>query len=170
MIHVIKEIMFDCAYENVVQTEVMFEEKEYNLNIFKHREVESQIFIVLQILESQLVAQDNYKDLVIEIANYFRENDIYVPDMDKNTSLIYCVKRDIKSNKLDELKVKIEDDPFYFKKYVFVYSEAQSVELKKLFKHIFMILKILTSLKRMEIMKKYINWFRNYLLKFLLFR
>ena len=72
MIHVIKEIMFDCAYENVVQTEVMFEEKEYNLNIFKHREVESQIFIVLQILESQLVAQDNYKDLVIEIANYFR--------------------------------------------------------------------------------------------------
>ena len=39
MIHVIKEIMFDCAYENVVQTEVMFEEKEYNLNIFKHREL-----------------------------------------------------------------------------------------------------------------------------------
>ena len=129
MINVIKEIMFDCAYENVVQTEITFEEKVYNLNIFKHREVESQIFIVLQILESQ---QDNYKDLVIEIANYFRENDIYVPDMDKNTSLIYCVKRDIKSNKLDELKVKIEDDPFYFKKYVFAYSEAQSDEFKKL--------------------------------------
>ena len=118
MINVIKEIMFDCAYENVVQTEITFEEKVYNLNIFKHREVESQIFIVLQILESQLVAQDNYKDLVIEIA--------------KNTSLIYCVKRDIKSNKLDELKVKIEDDPFYFKKYVFAYSEAQSDEFKKL--------------------------------------
>ena len=116
MINVIKEIMFDCAYENVVQTEITFEEKVYNLNIFKHREVE----------------KDNYKDLVIEIANYFRENDIYVPDMDKNTSLIYCVKRDIKSNKLDELKVKIEDDPFYFKKYVFAYSEAQSDEFKKL--------------------------------------
>ena len=155
MINVIKEIMFDCAYENVVQTEITFEEKVYNLNIFKHREVESQIFIVLQILESQLVAQDNYKDLVIEIANYFRENDIYVPDMDKNTSLIYCVKRDIKSNKLDELKVKIEDDPFYFKKYVFAYS---------------LIPKILVSLKRMVIMKKYINWFRNYLLKSLLFQ
>lgn len=104
----------------------------YNLNIFKHREVESQIFIVLQILESQLVAQDNYKDLVIEIANYFRENDIYVPDMDKNTSLIYCVKRDIKSNKLDEFKGKDRGCPFYFKKYVFAYSEAQSDEFKKL--------------------------------------
>lgn len=41
MINVIKEIMFDCAYENVVQTEITFEEKVYNLNIFKHREVES---------------------------------------------------------------------------------------------------------------------------------
>ena len=132
MINVIKEIMFDCTYENVVQTEVTFEGKLYNLNIFKHREVESQIFIVLQILESQLVAQNDNKELVIEIANYFRENDVYVPDMDKNTSLIYCVKKDINSDKLDKLKVKIEDDPFYFKKYVFTYEQAQADEFKKL--------------------------------------
>lgn len=134
MINVIKEIMNDCAYENVVQTEVVYDKMKYSLNIFQHNKIESHIFIVLQILESQLVAQDNHKDLVIEIANYFRENDIYVPDMDKNTSLIYCVKRDINSYKLDELKVKIEDDPFYFKKYVFAYSEAQADEFKKLCK------------------------------------
>ena len=132
MINVIKEIMFDCEYENVVQTEVIFEEMAYNLNIFKNRNVESQIFIVLQILESQLVAQKNNKDLVIEVANYFRECDVYVPDMDKNTSLIYCVKKDIYSDELDKIKVKIEDDPFYFKKYVFAYSEAQADEFKKL--------------------------------------
>ncbi len=71
MINVIKEIMFDCAYENVVQAEVIFEQTAYNLNIFKNRNVESQIFIVLQILESQLVAQKNTQDLVIEIANFF---------------------------------------------------------------------------------------------------
>ena len=132
MINVIKEIMNDCAYENVVQTEVVYDKMMYSLNIFQHKKIESHIFIVLQILESQLVVQDNHKDLVIEIANYFRENDIYVPDMDKNTSLIYCVKRDINSDKLDELKVKIEDDPFYFKKYVFVYNDAQADEFKKL--------------------------------------
>lgn len=134
MINVIKEIMNDCAYENVVQTEVVYDKMKYSLNIFQHNKIESHIFIVLQILESQLVAQDNHKDLVIEIANYFRENAIYVPDMDKNTSLIYCVKRDINSDKLDEIKVKIEDDPFYFKKYVFAYSEAQADEFKKLCK------------------------------------
>lgn len=134
MINVIKGIMFDCEYENVVQTEVTFEEIAYSLNIFQNKNIESQIFIVLQILESQLVAHNNYKDLVIEIASYFRENDVYIPDMDKNTSLIYCVKRDINSDKMDRLKVKIEDDPFYFKKYVFVYSESQADEFKKLCK------------------------------------
>lgn len=133
MINVIKGIMFDCEYENVVQTEVTFGEIAYSLNIFKNRYIESQIFIVLQILESQLVTHNN-KDLVIEIANYFRESDVYVPDMDKNTSLIYCVKRDINSEKLDKLKVSIEDDPFYFKKYVFAYSESQADEFKKLCK------------------------------------
>ena len=134
MINIIKGIMFGNEYENVVQTEIMFEEMAYNLNIFKNRNVESQIFIVLQILESQLGALNNNKDLVIEVANYFRENDVYVPDMDKNTSLIYCVKKDICSDKLDKLKVKIEDDPFYFKKYVFAYSEAQADEFKKMCK------------------------------------
>lgn len=134
MINVIKGIMFGCQYESVVQTEVMFEEMAYNLNIFKNKNVESQVFIVVQILESQLVGQNNNQDLVIEIANFFRENDVYVPDMDKNTSLIYCVKKDIYSEKLDKLKVKIEDDPFYFKKYVFAYSEAQADEFKKICK------------------------------------
>ena len=33
MINVIKEIMFDCAYENVVQAEVIFEQMAYNLKI-----------------------------------------------------------------------------------------------------------------------------------------
>lgn len=132
MINIIKEIMIDCAYDNVVQTEIMFEKKVYNLDIFKHREIESQVVIVLQILESQLIAHSNNKEFVIEIANYFRENDVYFPDMDKNTSLIYCVKKDVNSDKLDKLKVKIEDDPYYFKKYVLSYDEAQIDMFKKL--------------------------------------
>lgn len=67
MINVIKEIMNDCAYRNMVQTEVTYDKIVYSLNIFQHKNIESHIFIVLQILESQLVAQDNYKDLVIVI-------------------------------------------------------------------------------------------------------
>lgn len=134
MINVIKSILFDCGYENNVQTEIEFETIKYGLNIFKNKNVESHIFIVLQILESQLVSLSSNKEFVIEIATFFRESNIYVPDMDKNTSLVYCVESDIRSDKLDRLKVKIEDDPFYFKKYVFTYSDAEANEFKKLCK------------------------------------
>lgn len=134
MINVIKSILFDCGYENNVQTEIEFETIKYGLNIFKNKNVESHIFIVLQILESQLVSLSSNKEFVIEIATFFRECNIYVPDMDKNTSLVYCVESDIRSDKLDRLKVKIEDDPFYFKKYVFTYSDAEANEFKKLCK------------------------------------
>ena len=134
MINIIKSILFDCGYEDVVQTEIEFEKLEYKIDIFKNEDVGSQVFIVLQTLESQLVSLSNITDFIIEIANFFRENDIYLPDMDKNTSLVYCVKNDINSEKLDVLKIKIEDDPFYFKKYVFAYSEAEADELKKLCK------------------------------------
>lgn len=134
MINVIKSILFDCGYENNVQTEIEFETIKYGLNIFKNKNVESHIFIVLQILESQLVSLSSNKEFVIEIATFFRESNIYVPDMDKNTSLVYCVESDIRSDKMDRLKVKIEDDPFYFKKYVFTYSDAEANEFKKLCK------------------------------------
>lgn len=134
MINVIKSVLFDCGYENNVQTEIEFETIKYGLNIFKNKNVESHIFIVLQILESQLVSLSSNKELVIEIAGFFRESNIYVPDMDKNTSLVYCVESDISSDKMDRLKVKIEDDPFYFKKYVFTYSDAEANEFKKLCK------------------------------------
>ena len=134
MINIIKSILYDCGYEDVDQTELEFEKLKYKMDIFKSKYIESQIFIVLQILESQLVSLSSIKDFIIEIANFFRESDIYLPDMDKNTSLVYCVKNDINSEKLDVLKIKIEDDPFYFKKYVFSYSEAEADELKKLCK------------------------------------
>lgn len=134
MINVIKSILFDCGYENNVQTEIEFETIKYGLNIFKNKNVESHIFIVLQILESQLVSLSSNEEFVIEIATFFRESNIYVPDMDKNTSLVYCVESDIRSDKMDRLKVKIEDDPFYFKKYVLTYSDAEANEFKKLCK------------------------------------
>ena len=70
------------------------------MDIFKSKYTESQVFIVLQTLESQLVSLSNIKDFIIEIANFFRENDIYLPDMDKNTSLVYCVKNDINSERI----------------------------------------------------------------------
>lgn len=82
---------------------------------------------------------------------------------------------------MDELKVKIEDDPFYFKKYVFVYNDAQADEFKKLCKQYGQTASKLiqtyildtenfNKFKKNGDNEKYINWFRNYLLKSRLFR
>ena len=72
MINIIKSILFDCGYEDVVQTEIEFEKLKYKMDIFKSKYTESQVFIVLQTLESQLVSLSNIKDFIIEIANFFR--------------------------------------------------------------------------------------------------
>lgn len=77
MINIIKSVLFDCGYEDVVQTEIEFEKLEYKIDIFKNEDVGSQVFIVLQTLESQLVSLSSIKDFIIEIAN-FLEKVIYI--------------------------------------------------------------------------------------------
>lgn len=57
----------------------------------------------------------------------------YRPDMDKNISLIVCVKRS--GNFLDPILNKIifdiEEDPYFFKKYVLTYTDLQVEMLLK---------------------------------------
>ena len=36
MINIIKSVLFDCGYEDVVQTEIEFEKLEYKIDIFKN--------------------------------------------------------------------------------------------------------------------------------------
>lgn len=54
----------------------------------------------------------------------------YRPDMDKNLSLIVCVKRRnlLSDPKLHKVIFDIEEDPYFFKKYVLTYTDSQ-VEL-----------------------------------------
>ncbi|WP_342439124.1 ABC-three component system middle component 1 [Paenibacillus sp. FSL L8-0436] len=51
----------------------------------------------------------------------------YRPDMDKNTSLIVCIKRKElhPSPVLNKIIFDIEEDPYFFKKYVLTYTESQ---------------------------------------------
>jgi hypothetical protein len=125
MINIIKSILDHCGYEYVSQRWLEYQEKKFSIDILKNKEVGSQIFLVLSILESRMLEIDVTGEFLIEIADAFRESEVYMPEMDKNTSLVYCVEKDVDSNKTDILKVAIEDDPYYFKKYVFTYSLAE---------------------------------------------
>jgi hypothetical protein len=109
-------------------------ESNYELTMFKSEELESQVFLILSILESQLLNDKINEDLIINVANGFRNSEMYESDMDKNTSLVYCVETDINSSLLEKKKVEIEDDPYYFKKYVFSYSNADSEKFEQLCK------------------------------------
>jgi hypothetical protein len=111
---------------------ISIEQSDYELTIYKSGELENQVFLILSILESQLLDDKINEDLIINVANGFRNSEIYESDMDKNTSLIYCVETDISSPLLDKKKVEIEDDPYFFKKYVFSYSNADSEKFEQL--------------------------------------
>lgn len=56
----------------------------------------------------------------------FGKTKFYSPDMDRNTTLLLLCRRE-EGEKIDHnAKVQIEDDPYYFKKYVFTYTEQEA--------------------------------------------
>jgi len=134
MINTIKSLLSDCNYDFMNTITISIAESNYELTMFKSEELESQVFLILSILESQLLNDKINEDLIINVANGFRNSEMYESDMDKNTSLVYCVETDINSSLLEKKKVEIEDDPYYFKKYVFSYSNADSEKFEQLCK------------------------------------
>lgn len=132
MINTIKNLLSECNYEFIDTIMIPISHGEYELAIFKGKFVENQVFLVLSILESELLNDEIDEELVIAVANSFRDLEIYESDMDKNISLIYCVKTDVDSVLMTKRKVEIEDDPYYFKKYVFSYSSSDANRFEQL--------------------------------------
>ena len=64
-------------------------------------------------------------NFLISLAKEFRRQQFHRSEMDKNTTLLLeCVRK--ASESVDHLaKVQVEDDPFYFKKYVFSCSTVE---------------------------------------------
>ena len=66
-------------------------------------------------------------DFLSMITRELGRQDFYSTDMDRNITLLLLCKRE-KGEQIDhEAKVRIEDDPYYFKKYVFVYTEQEAL-------------------------------------------
>ena len=89
---------------------------------FVSTEYPCQVYLVVDIKNSTLNNVDN--DFLKQLAGAFRKTNFHSPEMDKNTTLIInscCLDKESLNN---EAKVKIEDDPYYFKKYVFSYTPA----------------------------------------------
>lgn len=81
-----------------------------------------QTYLVIE-TENQALSQIN-NDCLKALALAFRKADFHESDMDKNTTLVITSVRSDTEPLNSEAKVKIEDDPYYFKKYVFSYTSA----------------------------------------------
>ena len=93
-----------------------------NVKLMISEENDSQVFLIVECDDSQLVDYVDGK-IIKKIAVKFRKNEYHRAEMDRNTTLLIVCKHEI--GKIDlSSKVKIEDDPYYFKKYVFSYDEV----------------------------------------------
>ena len=81
-----------------------------------------QTYLVIEV-ENQALSKVN-NDYLKALALAFRKADFHESDMDKNTTLVITSARPDTEPLNSDAKVKIEDDPYYFKKYVFSYTSA----------------------------------------------
>lgn len=99
-------------------------EKQFDVLPFVSVKHPSQVYLVVQISNPEL-AYILGSNFLISLAKQFRKQQFHRSEMDKNTTLLLeCVCKS--SESVDHLaKVQIEDDPYYFKKYVFSYSTLE---------------------------------------------
>lgn len=138
MDYIIKDILCELKYQPKQVFSFSYKNNPLSISPFCAQESESQVYLVLPIGEEQLI-ELRLDDFSPMLAANFRKTDFYSSDMDKNTSLLFCVNYTKVNDYLSAAKIKIEDDPYYFKKYVFNYT-AQGEECftksKELVQHI----------------------------------
>lgn len=93
------------------------------VNVLVSNENDSQVFLVIN-CDNKLLHYVVEGGLVKEIALQFRRKEYHRAEMDRNTSLYIVSRHEVDEDVDVSSKVKIEDDPFYFKKYVFSYDEV----------------------------------------------
>lgn len=99
-------------------------EQKYDVMPFVSVNHPSQVYLVVKICNSEL-ANILSSNFLTALAKGFRKQSFHRSEMDKNTTLLLGCE--CKTNEsVDHLsKVQIEDDPYYFKKYVFSYSTLE---------------------------------------------
>ena len=82
----------------------------------------SQVFLIANCDNEKLrkMVEDN---IIQRLAIEYRKMELYREEMNKNTQLIFVSKCQSNQDIDKETKIVIEDDPYYFKKYVLSYTE-----------------------------------------------
>lgn len=113
-----EEATFSFAWKHADQ------EKSQQVRSFVAEQYPDDVYLLTEILPGELVCMCNNRFLPA-LASAFRKQAFHNSSMDRNTTLLLsclCAEEE----RIDHAaKVQIEDDPYYFKKYVFAYSKEE---------------------------------------------
>ena len=125
---ILYEILNELSYSTENNFPFSYTMKEtlhkYDVMPFVSANHPSQIYLVVKVYNSEL-ANVLGSSFLTALAKEFRKQLFHRSEMDKNATLIIgCECKENES--VDHLaKVQIEDDPYYFKKYIFSYSTLE---------------------------------------------
>lgn len=131
MIGIIKTILCESNFSVGELFTIEAYQQIYEIQSLVSEQNPSQVFLLFPILESKLL-EVNLLDILPDIAVAFKETKLYESEMEKNTSLVVCVNRDVDSEKLTKEAIAIEDNPYYFKKYLFAYHDNDNKKFEQL--------------------------------------
>ena len=123
--------------EYIAETPFTFEindDMQFDAYPFVSLNYPSQVFLVVELKYSQLNLIRN-GEFMPNLANEFCRQDFHKGEMDKNISLIIKSIGSEEELSDDSEKIKIEDDPYYFKKYVFACTEQREKKAIEYFMH-----------------------------------
>lgn len=130
MREIIKKIFYDNDFK-VLKLEDPFEENQ--VEFFANYSKDAVNFYLTVFVED--IKEDFLSEHVPLYFNAIKKLESgYDERMDKNLSMVVCVNTDsITDQKITEKVFEIEEDPYFFKKYVIAYNEYHYTELKRQF-------------------------------------
>ncbi len=101
--------------------------------VFTYRKNDTKIefFVVASMDQKTFLSMDENR-LFSDITKSIKNSSSYMAEVDKNTSLVFCIAKDSKLKSFDALEKKglqIEENPYFFKKYVLTYDEKIAEEV-----------------------------------------
>ena len=105
---------------------------------FMPQQTKDGVFYKSTSIEQYWLVVKKEADLVLEKqSSYFEtcKNLCLEPSLDKNISMLVLWETDgkVEKNEFKRKKMGVEEDPYYFKKYVLGYSSEEANELKHIF-------------------------------------
>lgn len=117
----------------------IFDESGFEINLISNdiyycQKINSAEYFIIDFIDK--IGIYNYADEGIrqEIIDLFESKKAERPDVIKNTSLIICIKVSTIKDDIEDIKntiFKIEEDEYWFKKYVIIYTDKSLINLQE---------------------------------------